>query len=659
MSVRIPHSNPSDELGSGLHETMEDETRQWQHVFYARFTPPLLRFGLVALVLLSLIVLGKGISEPTGLTGKDEFYLGLRIPMEMIEQDRWLLPTLDGKPRLKKPPLMYWLGRLSYQSLGISLFSARLVGVLFGCLFVLATVAVARQLTANWRLSFLAGFILLGMFGMATESRRFMLDLPTAVFAALAFWAFLRWAANLAITTQDKPTTLLSWCCSNAFLFLAVFFLAAGFLVKGPVVFVLSGSGVLALLLSQVPLRQLAESSTKVDGYNSGDDELVMYADANGVYSVSSPPEQQMLSWRWLSRHAIVLLLALLMFLLLVSPWFVMVQSLYPQDVAGMLSDELSERRLFHFSLKGFGGFLVVALPWSFLCLALAWKQWRAGGLQRFLLLWLLLSVLPFCFTRSFERYLVGSMLPAAIFLALALPMALRAVTHNGDRLFRYSTRLGALICLLLGGGIAVFLFWFDLGGWYWLLLPFLYLLRVWWKAGQAGSETRLWHFVASPILFWLVSLALVFPKLQVNALPASIVKLAKTHEIAFYKGPQPAMLSILTGSAHRHYGFLNALSIQRLAQQRALVFCGKEESESLLSEVAAAGYTAVQRGSYKSLVSHGSGLRFARRGASGADWLTALRTRNLQVLQSEIVWYTLESGADAAKVGKLRADNG
>ena len=60
------------------------------------------------LFLLTLAVLLPGIWEATGLTGKDEFFLGLRTPMEMIEGDHWLL-DLPGVylPALVTLPLAF------------------------------------------------------------------------------------------------------------------------------------------------------------------------------------------------------------------------------------------------------------------------------------------------------------------------------------------------------------------------------------------------------------------------------------------------------------------------------------------------------------------------------------------------------------------------
>ena len=39
-----------------------------------------------------------------------------QIPKEMLDRGEWVVPTLQGEPYLDKPPLMYWLVKLSYSS---------------------------------------------------------------------------------------------------------------------------------------------------------------------------------------------------------------------------------------------------------------------------------------------------------------------------------------------------------------------------------------------------------------------------------------------------------------------------------------------------------------------------------------------------------------
>ena len=57
---------------------------------------------------------------------------------------------------------------------------------------------------------------------------------------------------------------------------------------------------------------------------------------------------------------------------------------------------------------------------------------------------------------------------------------------------------------------------------------------------------------------------------------------------------------------------------------------------------VAAAGLQAKQVGSYRNLASHGSGLRFARVGATADDWRQAFATRNLAPLMTTIAWFEI-----------------
>ncbi|MCE9533039.1 MAG: glycosyltransferase family 39 protein [Planctomycetes bacterium] len=49
-----------------------------------------------------------------------------QIAREMHDRNEWIVPTLQGQPYLDKPPLLYWLVRLSYSWFGVSETSARL-----------------------------------------------------------------------------------------------------------------------------------------------------------------------------------------------------------------------------------------------------------------------------------------------------------------------------------------------------------------------------------------------------------------------------------------------------------------------------------------------------------------------------------------------------
>src|SRR6185436_712445 len=81
---------------------------------------------------LGVAILVPSIWSETSVTGTDEYWLSLRTPMEMKERGEWLTPWLNGEPRLRKPPLVYWAILLNYKLFGVNLVSARVWGVLAG-----------------------------------------------------------------------------------------------------------------------------------------------------------------------------------------------------------------------------------------------------------------------------------------------------------------------------------------------------------------------------------------------------------------------------------------------------------------------------------------------------------------------------------------------
>ncbi|WP_201209310.1 ArnT family glycosyltransferase [Rhodocyclus purpureus] len=519
--------------------------------------------------LLAVAVLFPGIWEATGLTGKDEFFLGLRTPMEMLAHDHWLVPFLDGVPRIRKPPLLYWLGRVSYETFGVSLTSARLVGILFAATLVATTAAIARRLSGKPGTAWVAAAILLGCMGMATESRRFMLDVPVAALSTAAFWAFLVWL--------DGKRVL--W------LTLATLLLAAGFLTKGPIVAMVFGGGVLALLFGRkLTLAELRANALLLIGHG-------------------------------------------LLWAALALPWFWVVRQLYPEAVSLVLADELESRQFFKLSPDIFLGLITIALPWGFVFLVAAWQQ-RSSARFRLLLVWFLLTFLPFLLVKTFDRYLIGSLVPMAILLSMALP----------ELSARWPFRLGASLALLFGSVLAGFAFWFGLGGWYWLVVPALYLGWAWWR------RSSLLHTLAAPAVFWMALLWGVFPALGVNAVPESVVELGRRQAVAMYDGPQPAMLPILSGQPHRHYGRLEPAALGELMAQQMPVFVEEKDLANFRQDVAAAGLSAAELGSYLTLASHGSGLRFARIGAKSADWQEAFRQRSLAPLLTRVHWFEIRT---------------
>src|SRR5438552_19011981 len=96
--------------------------------------PPRAALPLVAAALWLLFAFHLG-SLP--LTDPDEGRYA-EIAREMIEGGDWLVPHLFGMPYLEKPPLLYWLTSLSFETFGKNEFAARLAPTLAAVVGVLA-----------------------------------------------------------------------------------------------------------------------------------------------------------------------------------------------------------------------------------------------------------------------------------------------------------------------------------------------------------------------------------------------------------------------------------------------------------------------------------------------------------------------------------------
>lgn len=321
-----------------------------------------MRLRNLFLLLIASWVLGAGISSPTSLTGKDEYFLGLRIPLEMMERDVWWVPFIDDQPRLKKPPLLYWAGRASYELQGPSLEAGRDVTLACALLLLGATVWLRRYFGMQGRSGLLAGVALIGMAGLATESRRLMLDVPVAAFSITAFCFYLDWMR------RQRWTSVLG----------AGIFLCAALLTKGPIALVGCGGGILALWLTWPEMRRLP------------------------------------------LRHPLAHGAMLAMALALPAYWLHYVSTHFGAQLAAATEAELEARQLSHVSADALVGILTLALPWTIIALRALWQR-RDEKEVRFLGAWLAITLLPFCFINTFSRYLIASLVPLALLTALAL----------------------------------------------------------------------------------------------------------------------------------------------------------------------------------------------------------------------------------------------
>ncbi len=545
---------------------------------WANGRPGRRRLALAVLFLTTLALVAVGIGEHTGVTGKDEYFLSLRTAMCMVEQEQWLVPCLDGAPRLKKPPMLYWLTRASHEMFGVSLGGGRLVAVALASLLVLGIALVALELGAGLAQVLLSGLISASFLGLSVNGRMLELDIPVAAFSTLAFYFLLCWYQRSQVAAAG----------------LSALFLAAGFLTKGPVAFVVCGGGGLALL-------------------------------------ALAPRARAFLAGHWRSALG-----AALLFVLLALPWFLYVNQLYPERSTQELTRELAARRFFQLSPVPLYGILMLILPWSLVALGRLGTIHKLAGEQRrqamLLALWLALTLLPFFFIKSFERYLFGSLVPMA--LLLAQPGWIRGAG------LRWAARLGLLLALLLTLPVFALALWLNgpapalaLG------IPVLgWFILQWWRAERSGT------MALTALLLWSCTLGLAYPRLGINQVPPHIVERVGERPAIFYHGPQPGLLPALLGrSLHHVDDHWRLPEPLRGSCTPFLLFAQEEESRQALQGLDQLGLTATELERFGVLSSRVSWQNMARRGISGDQVLAAFKNRDLDTIKPRVILYRVD----------------
>lgn len=532
--------------------------------------------------LLAIAVLLPGISDITGITGKDEYLLGLRTPMHMIEGGHGWLPWLDGEPRLKKPPLIYWLGKVSYEAFGVSLFSGRIIGVLFAALLSTVSSLIAWCLFRDKNLMLFSGLVILGSIGVMIDGRRLMLDIPVAALSAMAILFLLYWLNYR----------------HAGYIIGSGIFLGLGFLVKGPVAFFFYFSALLALIVVVPGIHE------------------------NGRRSWSAG------------------LTGLLSFLFVAAPWFIYIYIQYPDLLASTFSSEVAERELLSVSVSPVFSLLLMALPWSPVAVAIMFRKQQPlpkienkfnveFDRKKFLIFWLIVSILPFFFFKSFTRYLYGCMVPLSLLVSILI--------FEKDRLAGYKVwlRTGAGLSLLIGAMLVFLLVWFK--GWQWVLVaPLLFMLAFilcWWR------PQNLQLMAVMSIFFWMGIIGMVYPALDINRVPDGVVEKVKGEYVVLFAGPQPAMLPIVAGVGMRDTSRLQTLPVEKRDSCKGiLIFSPVKHFITARMQLDKLNHSWTELGRYRVVSSRGSWLKIAHEDATAEDWKYAFLNRDLDSLATDII---------------------
>lgn len=144
---------------------------------------------------------------------------------EMVSQGHWLLPTMNGQLRLAKPPLPTWITALAGLIAGNmdQLPVLRFPAAVMAALWVLFTFLLARQLTADRLIPFLAAVVLATSLAFVQAARQGTWDIYCHSFMAGAIWLLV-----LGCRSRQTRYTIFIGCG---------ILLACSFLSKGPVSF--------------------------------------------------------------------------------------------------------------------------------------------------------------------------------------------------------------------------------------------------------------------------------------------------------------------------------------------------------------------------------------------------------------------------------------
>ncbi len=160
-----------------------------------------------------------------------------RIGEEMVLRDNYVTPTLNFKPWLEKPPLLFWIEAISFRLFGISETTARLPVALMGSLCAILCGCFLAGRTTQ-RAGFLSFLVLATTPLFFAYSRAASTDMPLVATYSLAMLS-----TYLALERRSHWPTVA-----------AGIFLGLALLAKGPAALILFAGSWILLSLIALPL---------------------------------------------------------------------------------------------------------------------------------------------------------------------------------------------------------------------------------------------------------------------------------------------------------------------------------------------------------------------------------------------------------------------
>jgi 4-amino-4-deoxy-L-arabinose transferase-like glycosyltransferase len=386
-----------------------------------------------------------------GLVGPDEPRYA-QVAKEMALSGDFITPRLYGETWFEKPILYYWLTALTYKTLGVSEFAARLPSAVAGLLGVLAVFWIGWH-WISFQCGITAGLILAASplyFSLARAASTDML-LTSMLTLSLA-------SLYLGLFKESGNTEAAAWASRGMYGFYG--FLALAVLAKGPVGVVLAAAtvGVFVLLTGQLSLTR----------------RIVSVRGALFWAGITLP-------WYLLCYRA--------------NGWPFVEEFLLDHNLARFATDRFQHSQPFWFYLPVlFGGFF----PWMFQLIGPAWRsarkrEWtsRSDRVELLLWSWALVPLMFFSFSKSKLPGYVLPMVPALALLAAREWERLRESLPAERSRFWSLTQAGFVFLLGLVLPLAAGVLNLNLGG---FLLPLTAVLCGVGACGMLLARRRQWR---------------------------------------------------------------------------------------------------------------------------------------------------------------------
>jgi 4-amino-4-deoxy-L-arabinose transferase-like glycosyltransferase len=299
---------------------------------------------------------------PTELSKVDGVVrLSSRLDAPPLAVNPWMVPVLNGRVRLEKPPIPYWCSATMFRLFGYGEARARLPCAILGVLATLMIFDLGRRLLGSEIGGWISAGVWLSSYFVFDEFRKTMADPYLAFFTLACVWAWVR------ATTE------------NVFLVTFYLSLALGVLAKGPVI------------LPQI---------------------IVPIVAFHICYGWRRFP-------RWLG-HAI----GIPLFVIVAAPWFLYVLRHVPHAIdmwryesVGVFGENTENPRPWWFY---FPNLLMIALPWTPMVFVGAIESVKRNRRALFPLIWYVAIVLFFSAANLKKNAYLLPMMPAQTLLVAA-----------------------------------------------------------------------------------------------------------------------------------------------------------------------------------------------------------------------------------------------